>query len=791
MKKALTFLLTVLCAVCLLMPKQAFAADSEPTPGTTEGSITREVVYDCVYFGSYPQTRVLDDGSGESSQYNRLFILSESAWDENNETVYDGVKYRRIKGNSDDDVNYFRYDPIKWRILEKDGNDAFLLADVVLDYQPYHNEVAFVDWEKASLRSWLNDDFLNTAFSEEEQAAIPETTVINKDNVRYGAGAGKGGKDTTDKVFLLSESEVYTEGAIAYGFDPSHTMDQKARRTGPSKYTLAKGIPTYTYTSGSVCFWALRSPGLNNRQISYVDTGGTVEGQSNNYYVENYYGIRPALHLNLAAGKHTTADSINIDRTQSFNQVNADTDTYYYDDTPVCPVISIPGLTQGKHYSVSYYGNDLQYGNIGTAEITGIAPYTGTLKWYFNVQRRVPLKGIAIADMNLVYGSSEKIAIEYDPATTTDDKTAAWKSDNPAIATVSTDGTVTATGVGTATITVTVGDFSDSCIVTVTKADPSYTVPKRLKATCNSPLSSVALTEGFTWMDETLSVGTADSTAKTFLATFTPEDTDNYNILDNIEIKVTVDHDWSEDYTIDIPATCTEKGQISIHCNGCEATKDIRAVKATGHNYVHHDAKAPTCTEPGWEVYDTCSKCDYTTYVEIPKTGHTIVHHEAKAPTATEPGWEAYDTCSLCDYTTFVEIPVHDHHYIPVTIPAEVGIAGLEYDKCDSCGDVIIKKILSPLNPKGTSITKLTAAKKAFTVKWKKKAYTGYQIRYSLKSSMAKAKIVTIGKAGTLSRKISKLRMKKKYYVQVRTYKTVKGKKYYSKWSAKKAVTTK
>ena len=101
------------------------------------------------------------------------------------------------------------------------------------------------------------------------------------------------------------------------------------------------------------------------------------------------------------------------------------------------------------------------------------------------------------------------------------------------------------------------------------------------------------------------------------------------------------------------------------------------------------------------------------------------------------------------------------------------------------------------INPKGTSIAKTVAAKKAFTVKWKKQSakmatsrITGYQIRYSIKSSMKGAKTLTVKGYSKTSKKVSKLKAKKKYYVQVRTYKIVKSKKYYSSWSKKKAVKT-
>lgn len=95
--------------------------------------------------------------------------------------------------------------------------------------------------------------------------------------------------------------------------------------------------------------------------------------------------------------------------------------------------------------------------------------------------------------------------------------------------------------------------------------------------------------------------------------------------------------------------------------------------------------------------------------------------------------------------------------------------------------------------PKYTSIKKLSKGKKAFTVKWKKQTSqtTGYQIRYSTSKSMKKAKTVTVKGNKKTSKKIKKLKKKKTYYVQVRTYKKVSGKNYCSTWSSKKSVKTK
>ena len=107
------------------------------------------------------------------------------------------------------------------------------------------------------------------------------------------------------------------------------------------------------------------------------------------------------------------------------------------------------------------------------------------------------------------------------------------------------------------------------------------------------------------------------------------------------------------------------------------------------------------------------------------------------------------------------------------------------------------KTLYFTIVPKSTTISKVTASKKAFTVKWKKQSTqtTGYQIQYSTSSKFKGAKTVTITKNKTTSKKISKLKAKKKYYVRVRTYKTVKvnGKntKIYSGWSKVKTVKTK
>ena len=135
--------------------------------------------------------------------------------------------------------------------------------------------------------------------------------------------------------------------------------------------------------------------------------------------------------------------------------------------------------------------------------------------------------------------------------------------------------------------------------------------------------------------------------------------------------------------------TCTEIGWDAYETcqrEGCTYTTKVE-LPALKHKLVHHDAKAPTCTEAGWEEYDTCSRCDYTTKVELLALKHDLVHHDAKAPTCTEIGWDEYDTCSRCDYTTKVEIPALEHDYTEKVVKPTCEKVGYTLHTCKKCND--------------------------------------------------------------------------------------------------------
>ena len=141
-------------------------------------------------------------------------------------------------------------------------------------------------------------------------------------------------------------------------------------------------------------------------------------------------------------------------------------------------------------------------------------------------------------------------------------------------------------------------------------------------------------------------------------------------------------------------ATCSAKA-VCVTCGAEYGEKD-----SNNHALEQHAAKAPTCTEIGWDAYDTCSRCDYTTYAELPALKHALEQYAAQAPTCTEIGWDAYEACSRCDYTTRKELPALNHalerHEAQAPTCTEKGWA---YDTCSRSGcNYTTRKELSALN---------------------------------------------------------------------------------------------
>ena len=230
----------------------------------------KKVTWDCIWFGSYPQTKIVSS-SIENDLYSTL--EKSNGWDKNNDIIIGKEKYHRAK------KCYFKYEPIKWRVIKCENGEALLLSDIVLDKQKYNKRLKKVTWEKSTLRKWLNKKFMNRAFSSSEQEAIRTTKVINEDNYYYKTD---GGNDTLDKIYLLSLSE--TDEEKEYGFTDSYGMT--------IKYSNYADLCDYQY-------WWLRTPGEKNISAAAVDMSGEAYVGGGESDME--LGIRPVLHLNLLA----------------------------------------------------------------------------------------------------------------------------------------------------------------------------------------------------------------------------------------------------------------------------------------------------------------------------------------------------------------------------------------------------------------------------------------------------------------------------------------------------------
>ena len=230
----------------------------------------KKVTWNCLWFGSYPQSQITKkDGEIYTT------LKNTDNWDKNGDATIDNSKYHKTE------AGYFKYEPIKWRVLQSENGEAFLLSDVILDRQPYNENYEDITWEESSLRTWLNGEFINRAFSDEEKEKINITEIVNQDNPDYGT---EGGNNTSDKIFLLSLSEVSEQqDGEKYGF-----LDDRMRACENSTFSEA------------FSWWWLRSPGDYGYRAAEVGYSGWVYRYGDD--VSHYFdGVRPALHLNLSS----------------------------------------------------------------------------------------------------------------------------------------------------------------------------------------------------------------------------------------------------------------------------------------------------------------------------------------------------------------------------------------------------------------------------------------------------------------------------------------------------------
>ena len=182
-------------------------------------------------------------------------------------------------------------EPIEWLVLAVEDGKALIISCYALDCRPYNTNTAYITWEDCTLRQWLNESFLKEAFTAEQQAAILTTSVDNSAVQGNPAWKVTGGKDTEDRIFLLSykEAELYFDGA-------------EARMCAPTEYAKTQGA--YTKESSqkdgrACCWWWLRSPGHSGKNAARIGTDGN---RSNDKVSHDNICVRPVLWVNLSTG---------------------------------------------------------------------------------------------------------------------------------------------------------------------------------------------------------------------------------------------------------------------------------------------------------------------------------------------------------------------------------------------------------------------------------------------------------------------------------------------------------
>ena len=230
--------LAVMCCACSSSPKNPDAATNSSGKGESSGSAS-DIIGSVVSFGRYEQ-----DGNTGNGQ-----------------------------------------EAIEWIILDVQDGKALLLSRYALDAMPYNTSETAVTWESCSLRSWLNNEFLNAAFNDREKAGIQMTHVDNGDTQRVTEWNSVGGNDTQDRVFLLSNAEVTSyiwvrydgnRGAIAY----------------PTAYARQRGA----WIDLDRTDWWIRSPGRNQANAAFVCYDGTLSDATVDC---NEICIRPAIRVSL------------------------------------------------------------------------------------------------------------------------------------------------------------------------------------------------------------------------------------------------------------------------------------------------------------------------------------------------------------------------------------------------------------------------------------------------------------------------------------------------------------
>lgn len=703
--RLISLLLTA--AVLLIMPGYPAYAEAAGRQ-TVERGTPKNPVHHCtkqndgtdytdwsyIYFGSYPQTEVAGDALTAE--------IVGASYDANGDAEVDGEKYRRIsKSDTNNDANfgdsayrYFKWERIRWRVMQKDDDTLFVMADKGLDCKKYNENNVAITWKECTSRDWLNDSFFRTAFGMEEQGAVVEWDVENVPQ------HGVEGNVTRDKVYFLSSEEA---GSPQYGFCESYGTGSASRYLQPSDYAYAMGAYAFTgdnYTGN--CYWMLRSSTTGSNGAAIANFNGNIGIIGTIRYWSNC-AVAPVLHIDLSSDLWTTEGDDNEHEhdftkkilTEEYLENQADCTnaaTYHY----ACSICDLKGTET--------YEEGVPLGHV--LEVTDHGDGT-----HAKVCQRCSLSTEKEAHRGgsgncVTKRRCEICNAEYGEF----------------------DNTVH-------------GEAEVRDVKAATCAEEGYTGNTYCKA-CDTKLESGQV------------------------------------------IPATGEHTWDDGKVTKSPS-CTQNGEKEYACTACDAKRQELFGKFA-HNYETILTKA-TGFSDGSRV-EQCVSCG-----DI-KSEKTILHVGAvalKRTSYTYDGKMKKPSVTVKDADGKV---INSRNYtVTYEENRKVGNARVTVLMKGDYAGVIFRTF--EIVPAGTSISgKVTARNKGFQVKWKKKKsnVTGYEVQYSTSKKFTKKTTVT---RSVKKNSVSKLTVKnldsgKKYYIRMRTYKTVKGKRFCSAWSKSRSVTT-
>ena len=444
-------------------------------------------------------------------------------------------------------------------------------------------------------------------------------------------------------IKFVNEDDTELQSAeVEYGETPAYTGETPTKTAdAQNTYTFAGWDKEVIAVTGAAIYKATYTSAVRRYTIKFVNDDGT-ELQS----TEVEYGATPA----------------------------------YTGDTPTKAATA--------QYTYTFGGWDKEIAAVAD-EVTYTATYTQTVNKY--TIKFIDEDGNVLQSSEVAYGETPAYTGTTPTKTATAEYTYTFAGWTPAVVSVSGETTYTAT------YSETKNSYTVTWIVDSKKTEETYEygAAPNFKGSTDKAASGHSQYSFKGW-DPTITTVTGNVT---YTAQYETSIRDCYDApgdgdhLCDYDCGKTVGGCTAGDPVTEneVDATCTKAGSYDTvtDCTECgdEISRTTVTVGALGHAEVSHEAKAPTCTEIGWDAYVTCSRCDYTTYVEKAALSHDEVAHEAKAPTCTEIGWDAYVTCSRCDYTTYVEKAAlsHDEVAHEAKAPTCTEIGWDAYVTCSRC----------------------------------------------------------------------------------------------------------